>query len=130
MPTEQAAPGAPSSYVILLVEDEIVILMDASDILREGGFGVLEATTAKDALQTLSTACVPDAMLTDINLGGGMDGLELIVAVKEQHPGLPVGIMSGQVASITEHKADAVLEKPYTPGSLVATATTLVKLAP
>ena len=105
---------------ILLVEDELFIRVLLADELRDEGYQVIEASNAEEALEVLR-GVVPDAILSDVNMPGSIDGLGLLAAVKVAFPGLPVIIMSGHV-----HPGDAVaagahqfVAKPFRIGVIV-----------
>jgi CheY-like chemotaxis protein len=63
--------------IILIVEDEALVRVDAAEYLRDGGFCVHEATTASEAMDALQSQFTVDLLFTDINLGRGMNGIEL-----------------------------------------------------
>ena len=79
-------PGAPSSGVILIVEEEDVLLrlVTASD-LRHAAFEVLEAANAAETLTVLNTVAV-DALISDVNLPGDSNGLGLAQWVQRRRP--------------------------------------------
>src|SRR5580693_9975010 len=81
--------------VILVVEDEALIRMDTADSLREGGYFVQEAADARDAIDSLQSKLVIDLLFTDINLGKGMDGVELAEWALTQHPRMAVLVTTG-----------------------------------
>lgn len=61
---------------ILLVEDEKIIAMSQQRILGRRGFTVLTAGSGDDAVAIASGNPEIDLILMDIDLGGGMDGIE------------------------------------------------------
>ena len=62
--------------VVLVVEDEPLIRMLASDIMEDGGFEVIEAATARAALAILEKRKGDVAALfTDVDMPGDMNGL-------------------------------------------------------
>ena len=70
-----------------------------------------------------------DLLLTDLDMPG-MTGLELLGALREVTPGLPVAVVSAHVldgapAGLPGH-ADHYLEKPLRVEQLIATATALI----
>jgi len=81
--------------------------------LRDEGFTVIEACDADEALVALSTAPI-DVLLTDVRMGGSMDGLELAARVRSTMPDLKIVVVSGHLAANeTLGVADAFVSKPY-----------------
>ena len=100
---------------LLIVEDESMV----RDVLREkflqDGFTILEAEDGKSGLRTLRTEEV-DLVITDIVMPE-TDGIELLVAIRENWPKLPVIVFSAPTNQLylevaRRLGADAVLEKP------------------
>jgi DNA-binding NarL/FixJ family response regulator len=72
-------------YSILIVEDEPLIAEDIAGSLDEYGFEVAGiACDASTAIEMVS-AYRPDAVLLDINLGSGPDGVEVAHFIRAQH---------------------------------------------
>ncbi len=72
-------------YAILVVEDEPLIAEDIAGYLEESGFAVTGiANSADEALKILERVN-PDAILLDINLGEGIDGIQLAELVRSKH---------------------------------------------
>jgi len=59
---------------ILLVEDEAIIAMTESRLLKKYGFDVVTAGTGEQAVSLVETTPDIDLVLMDINLGSGIDG--------------------------------------------------------
>ncbi len=67
---------APSAKTILLVEDEALIVMNETAILKKHGYAVITAYNAEKAIETAVNREI-DLILMDIDLGRGkMDGTE------------------------------------------------------
>lgn len=101
---------------VLLVEDEDLIRMVLVDVMTDAGFEVIEAANAESALALTETAPCPDMIVSDINLGPGMDGLALTAALRRRWPAVPVLMMSGRVANFAGRqsgKAERFLSKPF-----------------
>ncbi len=80
---------------ILVVDDSSVDRRFVGGLLeRSGNFQVEFAENGDDALNKLRTRR-PDVVLTDMQMPG-RGGLELVAAVRAQHPGLPIILMTGQ----------------------------------
>src|SRR5262250_3304627 len=112
---------------ILIVDDESDIRELVSGILQDEGY---EARTARDSDDALSAikARRPSLVFLDIWLQGSkLDGLQLLDAVKEEHPELPVVMISGHgnietaVAAIKRGAYDFI-EKPFKADRLVLVA--------
>jgi CheY-like chemotaxis protein len=84
-----------ASPVVLIVEDEGLVRMAASDDLIDAGFTVLEAADADEAIRLLETHPEITILLTDIDLPGSMDGIRLAHAVRERWPPVKLVLVSG-----------------------------------
>jgi CheY-like chemotaxis protein len=67
---------------VLLVEDEWFIRFDVAEQLRGAGLEVVEASTADDAMGYILSGERIDALITDIQMPGILDGLELAGKVR------------------------------------------------
>ncbi len=99
-PTDDARPGTRDGAThegacILVVEDEPQVLDYVARCLRLAGFRILTAHNAREALALLDSGCLPDLLLTDVGLPGGMDGPTLARAARDRDPGLKVLYASG-----------------------------------
>ena len=72
--------------IILCVEDEPDIRHDIVEELQDAGFATIEAANGEEGLLEIRKQ-KPDLVLCDIIMPV-MSGLELLVAVKENQPGL------------------------------------------
>jgi DNA-binding NtrC family response regulator len=99
---------------ILVVEDQPLLLLDLVDQLAEHGLGVLPAGSARTAARLLDANI--DALVTDIELGDGPDGLALARLAASGNPGLPIVVVSGGVRpAASDLPTGAVfIPKPYT----------------
>jgi len=61
--------------VVLIVEDEFLLRMDATDMVRAAGFEVVEAANADRAIEILEARRDITVVFTDIQMPGSMDGL-------------------------------------------------------
>lgn len=91
---------------VILVEDEAMSRSLLSDVLTGAGFDVEACANAKEALQAFK-GFDPDALVTDIDLGQGPSGLDLVVAMAKMAPYLAVVILSNY--SITPDYRHATL---------------------
>jgi PAS domain S-box-containing protein len=90
-------PGAASGKA-LLVDDEELVRATTAEMLADLGYCVIEADTAKEALNLLAGGLRPDLLVTD-HLMPGMDGTDLARRVQSEHPGVQILIISGYAES-------------------------------
>jgi two-component system, NtrC family, nitrogen regulation response regulator NtrX len=112
---------------ILIVDDEADIRELVSGILEDEGYRTRSAGNSDEALAAVS-ARRPNLLFLDIWLQGSkLDGLQLLDAVKEQHPELPVVMISGHgnietAVSAIKRGAYDFIEKPFKADRLVLVA--------
>jgi two-component system nitrogen regulation response regulator NtrX len=110
---------------ILLVDDEANIRRMVGALLQGEGYDIDEAADGTQALSVARNA-PPDAVLLDLMMPGGPDGLQTLEQLRQAFPDLPVVMMSGKASlsdavRATKLGAFQFLEKPLTPeGLLVA----------
>jgi two-component system nitrogen regulation response regulator NtrX len=110
---------------VLLVDDEANIRRMVGALLQAEGFETAEAPNGTAALATLESVA-PDAILLDLMMPGGPDGIGTLEQLKQRAPDVPVIMMSGKATltdavRATKLGAFQFLEKPLTPeGVLVA----------
>jgi len=110
---------------ILLVDDEANIRKMVGALLESEGFETLEAPNGQAALERIADD-PPDAVLLDLMMPPGPDGLATLEQLKKRAPHVPVVMMSGKAnladaVRATKLGAFQFLEKPLTPeGVLVA----------
>ena len=95
--------------------------MNAVSLLEEAGFGVLEASSADDAIALLESRKDIRIVFTDINMPGSMDGLRLAHAIRNRWPPIELVLTSGQMRVRAEDMPERglFLSKPYQPAELV-----------
>ena len=103
--------------VILIVEDEFLLRMDAMDMVAGAGFEAIEAANADAAIEILEARPDIAVVFTDIQMPGSMDGLKLARAVRGRWPPIKIVATSGHVevkpADLPE--GGRFLPKPYSP---------------
>jgi CheY-like chemotaxis protein len=114
--------------LVLVVEDEFLVRMNALSLLEEAGFGVLEAGSADDAIALLESRKDIRIVFTDINMPGSMDGLRLAQAIRKRWPPIELVLTSGlmRVREDDMPERGHFLGKPYSPDDLVQTLRSLV----
>ena len=103
--------------VVLIVEDEFLLRMDAMDMVAAAGFEVLEAANADEAIEILEARPDVAVVFTDIQMPGSMDGLKLARAVRGRWPPIKIVATSGQieVKPTDLPEGGRFLPKPYSP---------------
>jgi CheY-like chemotaxis protein len=103
---------------LLLVEDDYVINADLCGVLEDMGVSVTSVHTANDAVAALDTDEYLKALLTDIDLGVGLNGFDVARHGREVYPHLAVVYVSGTL--ISRYAAQGVagsefVAKPFHP---------------
>ena len=107
--TEQKRP------VVLIVEDDFLLRMDAADMIKAAGFEVIEAGNADQAIEVLEARPDITVVFTDIQMPGSMDGLKLAHAVRGRWPPIKIIATSGRlhVDEVDLPEGGRFLPKPY-----------------
>ena len=103
--------------VVLIVEDDFLLRLDAVDMVAAAGFEVVDAANADQAIEILEARPDITVMFTDIQMPGSMDGLKLARAVRGRWPPIKIVATSGHL--FVEEKelpeGGRFLPKPYSP---------------
>jgi CheY-like chemotaxis protein len=89
---------------ILVVEDDALVRANTQTQLRTLGYRVTVAENAAAALALVDEGFVPDMLLTDIVMPGGMNGRELADELRRILPGLKVLYTSGYAHGATSEQ--------------------------
>ncbi|QCQ98017.1 response regulator [Brevundimonas sp. SGAir0440] len=102
-------------HVVLVVDDEPILRMNAIEAFRDLGCEAYEAGDAKEALAVLEEHPDISVLFTDINMPGGQDGLALAGAVHDRRPDVRLIITSGreQPAPVDIPDDGQFVPKPY-----------------
>jgi len=71
-----ALNGTGLKSTVLVVDDDPLVRMTIADMLRLGGFNVLEAASGSQALDVVTNGQSVAALVTDVRMPG-MDGVDL-----------------------------------------------------
>jgi signal transduction histidine kinase len=125
LPAAEAAPPvtdlpdvpAATPARVLVVDDEPELGQLAARVLEREGHDVATATSGEQALEMLARGDV-DVLVSDIGLGTGMNGWELVADVRRRWPAVQVVLATGWGAAIDAKAAGArgvraVVAKPY-----------------
>ncbi len=131
MGTEADSP----SSTLLLVDDEELVRELMSETLRQRGYRVLEASSAREAIElSIRFSGEVDMLVTDISMPGD-DGFRLAKQLREQRPGVRVLFLSGffsepALAARPGEAAPEFLQKPFLPEALLDKVSSMLAGAP
>jgi DNA-binding NtrC family response regulator len=118
---------------VLLVDDETNIRRMVGALLQGEGYDTAEAPNGAAALAAVRDI-PPDAILLDLMMPGGADGLATLEELKRALPDVPVVMMSGKASladavRATKLGAFQFLEKPLTPEGLLVAVRSALELS-
>lgn len=107
--------------VVLVVEDDPLLRMNAVDMIEEAGFRAIEAPDADTAIRLLENRNDIRLIFTDIDMPGSMDGLALAHAVANRWPPVRIVATSGhfRVSETDLPSGGRFIPKPYRQHQLV-----------
>lgn len=107
---------------VLVVEDDHFVREVVAELLADQGFQIDEAETADEAAKLIDADGYA-LILTDINLPGNGDGIEVAAHARRKRPGIPIVFVSGRPDSLQRARSTGavttILRKPYSPELLV-----------
>ena len=108
--------------VVLVVEDEMLLRMRVVDMVEDAGYISVEAVDADNALAILQSRSDIALLLTDIQMPGSMNGLELAHAVHDRWPPIKIILESGQLqlSSAEIPKDSRFFAKPLSSDEIIA----------
>jgi CheY-like chemotaxis protein len=109
--------------IVLVVEDDFLLRMDAVDIVRDAGFEAVEAANADDAIAIIEANPNIHVVFTDVQMPGTMDGLKLARFIKDRWPPIKIVATSGRLR-VSENdlpEGSIFVPKPYTPAQIIRT---------
>jgi two-component system, cell cycle sensor histidine kinase and response regulator CckA len=133
VPFRMAAPNRRpgAGETVLVVDDASSIRGLAAEALRRGGYRVLVASNASEAMYIATSSRGPiHVLLTDIVMPGS-SGMDLAEELRTERRGLRVLYMSGDYGRLATCQAtlrtgEGVVEKPFTADTLLQRVATLV----
>jgi CheY-like chemotaxis protein len=117
-----AAPGRPAHGAerLLLVEDDVRVRGFVRRTLEGLGYRITQATDGQQAMALLDGGSF-DLVLSDIELPGGVSGLDLAMRVETSLPQTRILLMSGypdRAMARPDWRDRPVLSKPFGPREL------------
>jgi DNA-binding response OmpR family regulator len=118
---------------ILLVEDEAAIAAFVQTALEREGFAVEVVEDSRQALARVNQA-LPDLIILDLMLPGGVDGLEVCRAVRRMPAYVPIIMLTARNEDTDkvvglELGADDYITKPFNTRELIARVRAVLRLA-
>jgi len=115
---------------VLIVEDDEAIQSLIEDALADGGFSTAFALSGEEAVTLLKGHKGKyQALVTDINLRGRMEGWDVARGARELDPQFPVVYISGASGAEWPVKGvpnSVMLVKPFAPSQLVTAVAQLL----
>lgn len=108
---------------VLLIEDDDLVRMMLSETLGSDGIEVDGLANAEDALILLGAGQVPDVLVTDIDLGPGLNGFDLAEIARSRHPDVEVILISGTAPKSETRRLrrhERFFQKPFATADLAA----------
>ena len=115
----------------VLIVDDSPVMCRFLGLFLEKKFEVISYTHSDEALALVESGFEPDLVVTDLNMPN-LSGIELIGAIRDILPLVPVLVVSGAKESIERIKAlhagaDDFLTKPFHPAELEVRASKLIE---
>jgi two-component system nitrogen regulation response regulator GlnG len=110
-------PNGKEHLTILVVDDEALVRWSLAEVFRRSGHTVIEATSAREALDAISPSSSVDAVLLDDRLPDSAD-FQLLEQIRRRLPRSPVVLMTAfdtpdVVQAALDLGASRVLTKPF-----------------
>ncbi len=117
-------PQAAEGTTIVVVEDESIVRRLTVSALEEAGYRVLAAADGPSGLALLRRETSTAMLLTDVVLGGSMNGRMLADMIQRERPDLPVLFTTGYTHDAIFHDGQidegiALIAKPFTSRDLL-----------
>ncbi len=90
--------------------------MATVEMLEDAGYRVLEASNCDEALKVLQDSGPVDVVVTDVQMPGRMDGLDLVRIIRRDYPHTRALVTSGRASPQEARLSGAMsfISKPYT----------------
>jgi two-component system, response regulator PdtaR len=113
-----------SKRIVAVIEDDTVLRLQAAELFELGGMEVETFASGDEAIAFVrnhraDVACI----FTDLKLGNGADGMDVVRYVSNALPDVTVVLTSGQVPERPAHLPPNVrfLSKPWAPSDVMNT---------
>jgi FixJ family two-component response regulator len=120
-----AIQGIPSMKMVCILEDDLILRLEAASLLQEAGFDAVEFASADLVLAFLERNHPQVCMLfADIRLPSRLNGLDLVREVAHRWPSIRLVLTSGVEPPPAEDipSSAVFMSKPWHPSSVLAQA--------
>ena len=109
--------------VVLVVEDEPLLRLFATDMIEDAGFEVIDVANAAEAILVLETRPDVRIVFTDVDMPGGIDGIKLGACNRDRWPPIEIIITSGKPwpIGIKAPERSVFFSKPYRQDRVIET---------
>lgn len=119
------------SMTILVIDDDDRVRALIKDILLFGGFQVIEASDGKTGVTYLEEGERVQMVLTDLGMPG-MNGWDVVKAIKSKTPQIPVALITGWGVNLDEERieesgVDWIIGKPFQVNDILETVRLFIK---
>jgi CheY-like chemotaxis protein len=120
---------SPSQALVMVVDDDVLERMGASDMFAHAGYRVLEAGSAAEALRLFETNADVRVLFTDVSMPGSMSGADLARDVAKRWPAIGIIMTSGRPRPDRLPLSTRFHDKPYEPAAVLRQATAMTTRA-
>ena len=82
--------------LVLVVDDEALVRMNAVAMIEQAGHQVIEAANADEAIRILDSRFDIEIVFSDVSMPGSMDGLRLVHLIRDRWPPIRLILASGK----------------------------------
>ncbi len=121
-------PGDPKR--VLIVDDNETARWILAEILEIEGYAVVEAASADQALLRLAESADIRAIVSDIEMPGSMNGVEMAALILQRSPNMVMILTSGRYHPSVDEMPRSVkfVLKPWAPQEIIRELATLLSL--
>ena len=114
----------PSRPVVLVVEAEPLLALQAVDTLEDAGFDTELVRGVEQAITVLERRTDIRVVFTDIDMPRGLDGMKLAACIRDRWPPIEIILTSAHLAPAASDMPDrsVFVSKPYATERLVELA--------
>lgn len=128
--SDDATDVKPGKH-ILVVEDDAKLRRIIAKQLMRAGYSVDDAANAEEALALIETGEPYDLVISDIRMGSGMSGIDLVAAVRAIRPGIAMLLITAFANELDDPPAHLdgvpILRKPFRTHDLLETVVRMLE---